>query len=148
MSRRPSIQAIGETMFKVKRSRRRLRAAGVAHVIDNFVDLSLPDARDELNRLVHTAMFSYSGIGIVAMTITLVAAYYVHSIFPKIPAEFVPTARQAAPDGGNIRSPEFPSSATCHCGHSAGAGAPAFDHLLFLSRHTRERRPSRLKEYV
>ena len=137
MSRRPSIQAIGETMFKVKRSRRRLRAAGVAHVIDNFVDLSLP-ARDELNRLVNTAMFSYSGIGIVAMTITLVAAYYVHSIFPKIPAEFVPTARQAAPDGGNIRSPEFPSSATCHCGHSAGAGAPAFD----------QRRPSRLKEYV
>jgi len=147
MSRRPSIQAIGETMFKVKRSRRRLRAAGVAHVIDNFVDRSLP-ARDELNRLVNTAMFSYSGIGIVAMTITLVAAYYVHSIFSQNPRRVRAYGAPAAPDGGNIRSPEFPSSATCHCGHSAGAGAPAFDHLLFLSRHTRERRPSRLKEYV
>ena len=47
---------------------------------------------DELNRLVNTAMFSYSGIGIVAMLITLVATYYVNSIF-KIPAEFVVTAR-------------------------------------------------------
>jgi O-antigen/teichoic acid export membrane protein len=47
---------------------------------------------DELNRLVNTAMFSYSGIGVVAMLITLIATYYVNSIF-KIPPEFVGTAR-------------------------------------------------------
>src|SRR6266852_5159333 len=47
---------------------------------------------DDLNRLVNTAMFSYSGIGAVAMGITLIAAYYVNSIF-RVPAEFVVTAR-------------------------------------------------------
>ncbi len=47
---------------------------------------------DELNRLVNTAMFSYSAIGAVAMSITLVAAYFVNSIF-KIEPEFVTTAR-------------------------------------------------------
>ncbi len=47
---------------------------------------------DELNRLVNTAMFSYSGIGLVAMAITLVAAYNVNSIF-RISPEFVVTAR-------------------------------------------------------
>jgi O-antigen/teichoic acid export membrane protein len=53
---------------------------------------SATEEYDELNRLVNTAMFSYGGIGAVAMVITLVAAYYVNSIF-KIPAEFVGTAR-------------------------------------------------------
>lgn len=47
---------------------------------------------DELNRLVNTAMFSYGGIGIVAMSITLIATRYVDSIF-RIPADFVVTAR-------------------------------------------------------
>ncbi len=47
---------------------------------------------EDLNRLVNTAMFSYSGIGAVAMGITLIAAYYVNSIF-RVPAEFVVTAR-------------------------------------------------------
>jgi O-antigen/teichoic acid export membrane protein len=37
-------------------------------------------------------MFSYSGIGIVAMLITLIATYFVDSIF-RIPAEFLVTAR-------------------------------------------------------
>src|SRR5215471_12017712 len=36
---------------------------------------------EPLNRLVNTAMFSYSAIGAVAMSITLAAAYFVSSIF-------------------------------------------------------------------
>jgi O-antigen/teichoic acid export membrane protein len=47
---------------------------------------------DELNRLVNTAMFSYSGIGIVATAVTLIATHYVPSIFHVVP-EFVSTAR-------------------------------------------------------
>ncbi len=47
---------------------------------------------DELNRLLNTAMFSYTAIGAVAMSITLIAAYFVNSIF-KIEPEFVTTAR-------------------------------------------------------
>ena len=47
---------------------------------------------DELNRLVNTAMFSYSAIGAVTMAITMIAAYYVSSIF-RIKPEFVTTAR-------------------------------------------------------
>jgi len=46
----------------------------------------------ELNRLVNTAMFSYGGIGVLTMLITLIATLYVNSIF-RIPAEFVVTAR-------------------------------------------------------
>ena len=53
---------------------------------------SATDEHEELNRLVNTAMFSYSGIGIVAMLITLIATYFVDSIF-RIPAEFLVTAR-------------------------------------------------------
>src|SRR5215831_8359599 len=47
---------------------------------------------EELNRLINTAMFSYGAIGVVSMAITLVAVYYVNSIF-RIPPEFVTTAR-------------------------------------------------------
>ena len=46
----------------------------------------------ELNRLVNTALFSYSCIGIVAMLITLVAALFVHTIKGVSP-EFEVTAR-------------------------------------------------------
>src|ERR1700691_5722283 len=53
---------------------------------------SATDEHEELNRLVNTAMFSYSGIGVVTMVITLTAAYYVNSIF-RIPADFVSTAQ-------------------------------------------------------
>ncbi len=53
---------------------------------------SATEEQDELNKLVNTAMFSYGGIGVVAMLITLIATYYVNSIF-RIPAEFVVTAR-------------------------------------------------------
>src|SRR5580700_5524486 len=48
--------------------------------------------QDELNRLVNTALFSYSCIGIVAMVITLVAALFVHTIKGVSP-EFEVTAR-------------------------------------------------------
>jgi O-antigen/teichoic acid export membrane protein len=53
---------------------------------------SATEEHDELNRLINTAMFSYTGIGVVSMAITLIAAYYVNSIF-RIQPEFVLTAR-------------------------------------------------------
>ena len=53
---------------------------------------SATDERDELNRLVNTAMFSYAGIGLIAMVLTIAATYYLNSIF-RIPAEFLGTAR-------------------------------------------------------
>src|SRR5712672_4652218 len=49
---------------------------------------SATEEHDELNRLVNTAMFSYSGIGIVALAITLVGGYFVSSIF-NIPPTYV-----------------------------------------------------------
>src|SRR5258708_11238020 len=48
--------------------------------------------RDELNRIINTAMFGYTGIGLLAMLVTLAASFYVSSIF-RIPADFVRTAR-------------------------------------------------------
>ncbi len=62
----------------------------------------------ELNRLLNTAMFGYSAIGILALSITLVATYYVHSIFPKIPNDFVPTARWLLLIVGTSVSAGFP----------------------------------------
>lgn len=47
---------------------------------------------EELNRLVNTAMFSYSAIGAVTMAITLAAVYFSSSIF-RIQPEFLTTAR-------------------------------------------------------
>jgi O-antigen/teichoic acid export membrane protein len=61
-------------------------------IVRYIAKYSATEEYDELNRLVNTAMFSYSGIGVVAMCITLIAAYYVDSIF-RIPADFVVTAR-------------------------------------------------------
>ncbi|HXJ89405.1 MAG TPA: flippase [Candidatus Binatia bacterium] len=69
---------------------------------------SATDDRVELNRLVNTAMFGYSAIGILAMSITLVATYYVHSIFPRVPVEFVPTARWLLLIVGTSVSAGFP----------------------------------------
>ena len=69
---------------------------------------SATDDHAELNRLVNTAMFGYSAIGILALGITLVATYYVHSIFPKIPVEFVPTARWLLLIVGTSVSAGFP----------------------------------------
>ncbi len=46
----------------------------------------------ELNRLVNTAILTYSCIGFVVMAITFAASFYVDSIF-RIPSEFLSTAR-------------------------------------------------------
>lgn len=69
---------------------------------------SATDDRTELNRLVSTAMFGYSTIGILAMSITLVATYYIHSIFPKIPVQFLSTARWLLLIVGTSVSAGFP----------------------------------------
>ena len=61
-------------------------------IVRYIAKYSATDEHDELNRLVNTAMFSYSGIGILAMVVTLAATYYVDSIF-KIPPAFLSTAR-------------------------------------------------------
>jgi O-antigen/teichoic acid export membrane protein len=61
-------------------------------VVRYVAKYSATDEHDELNRLVNTAMFSYSGIGILAMAITLIAYQHVNSIF-RIPAEFLVSAR-------------------------------------------------------
>ncbi|MGA9508853.1 MAG: polysaccharide biosynthesis C-terminal domain-containing protein [Candidatus Sulfotelmatobacter sp.] len=68
---------------------------------------SATNEEEELNRLVNTAMFSYSGIGVIAMAITLAAAQYVNSIF-HIPAEFVSTARWLLLMAGGAVSLGFP----------------------------------------
>lgn len=47
---------------------------------------------EEMNRLVNTALFSYSAIALVSMLTTLVVTYRLNSIF-HINPEFVPTAR-------------------------------------------------------
>ena len=61
-------------------------------IVRYIAKYSANDESDELNRLVNTAMFSYSGIGVVTMTVTLIATYYVDSIF-RVPTEFLITAR-------------------------------------------------------
>ena len=67
---------------------------GIRSSIVRYVaKFSATEDHAELNRLVNTAMLGYSAIGISALGITLLATYYVHSIFPKIPLDFVPTAR-------------------------------------------------------
>jgi len=48
--------------------------------------------QEELDRLVSTALASYSCIGMLTMLITLVVAWFVTAIF-KIPLEFLTTAR-------------------------------------------------------
>jgi len=68
---------------------------------------SATEDHDELNRLVNTAMFSYSGIGILAMAVTLIASYYVDSIF-RIPHDFVSTARWLLLMSGTCVSLGFP----------------------------------------
>jgi len=53
---------------------------------------SATDEQGELNRLANTALFSYSGIGLLTMAITLIASHYVDAIF-RIPPEFAGIAR-------------------------------------------------------
>ena len=54
---------------------------------------SANEERKELNRLVSTAMVTYSCIGAVTLTLTFIVAYYVTSIF-RVPPAFVVTARR------------------------------------------------------
>jgi O-antigen/teichoic acid export membrane protein len=61
-------------------------------IVRYIAKYSATDEHEELNQLVNTAMFSYGGIGIAAMVMTLIATYYVDSIF-KIPPAFLVTAR-------------------------------------------------------
>jgi O-antigen/teichoic acid export membrane protein len=61
----------------------------------------------ELNQLVNTALFSYSGIGAVALLITFVASIYVDSIF-RVPANFHSTARLLLLMVGSAVSLGFP----------------------------------------
>src|SRR5258708_24045325 len=49
---------------------------GIRSSIVRYVaKFSATDEQEELDRLVNTAMFSYSGIGILTMVITLISAY-------------------------------------------------------------------------
>jgi O-antigen/teichoic acid export membrane protein len=81
---------------------------GIRSSIVRYVaKFSATNEQEELNRLVNTAMFSYTGIGVVAMAITLIAAYYVNSIF-RIPAEFLVTARWLLLMAGTAVSLGFP----------------------------------------
>ena len=61
----------------------------------------------ELNRLINTALFSYSGIGVVALLLTFVASSYVGSIF-RIPANFHATAQLLLIMVGSAVSLGFP----------------------------------------
>jgi O-antigen/teichoic acid export membrane protein len=61
-------------------------------IVRYIAKYSATEEHDELNRLVNTAMFSYSSIGVLTMAVTLIATHYVNSIF-RIPPEFVATAR-------------------------------------------------------
>src|SRR5919109_1816707 len=47
---------------------------------------------EELTRLINTAMASYGGVGMLALLVTFIGAFYVASIF-KVPANFLTTAR-------------------------------------------------------
>jgi O-antigen/teichoic acid export membrane protein len=62
-------------------------------IIRYVAKYSATDEQDELDRLVNTAMFSYGMIGILTFLITLIATYYIDSIFPRITPQFLATAR-------------------------------------------------------
>jgi len=61
-------------------------------IIRYVAKYSATGQQEEMNLLINTALFSYAGIGTVAMIVTAIATYYVNSIF-RIPAEFAGTAR-------------------------------------------------------
>jgi O-antigen/teichoic acid export membrane protein len=61
-------------------------------IIRYVAKYSATDDQEELDRLANTALFTYCGIGLLTMAITLVASHYVNSIF-HIPDDFVGTAR-------------------------------------------------------
>jgi len=61
-------------------------------IIRYVAKYSATGEQEELNRLVNSALFSYSGIGILAMAITVVTSFYVTAIF-RIQPEFAADAR-------------------------------------------------------
>ena len=61
-------------------------------IIRYVAKFSATGEEEELNRLANTALFSYTGIGILTMAITLIISRYVNTVF-HIPADFVSTAR-------------------------------------------------------
>ena len=61
-------------------------------IIRYVAKYSATDEPEELDRLASTALFTYSGIGLLTMAITLIGSHYMNSIF-RIPADFVGTAR-------------------------------------------------------
>src|SRR5215471_18806797 len=50
-------------------------------VIRYVAKYSANDQKEELNRLISTALFSYVGIGLLTMAITLIASRYVDTLF-------------------------------------------------------------------
>jgi O-antigen/teichoic acid export membrane protein len=66
---------------------------GIRSSIVRFVaKYSANNDNEQLNRLVNTAIFSYSLIGLTALILTFIAAYHVDGIF-RVPREFLVTAR-------------------------------------------------------
>ena len=61
-------------------------------IIRYVAKYSATGQQEEMNLLLNTSLFSYAGIGVLAMIVTCIAAYYVNSIF-RIPADFSGTAR-------------------------------------------------------
>ena len=76
-------------------------------IIRYVAKYSANDEHDELNRLVNTALFSYSAIGSVTMLLTFVASSYVDSIF-RIPLNFRATAHRLLIMAGSAVSLGFP----------------------------------------
>src|SRR5882762_1641292 len=63
-------------------------------IIRYVAKYSATDENDELNRLINTAFFTYSGLGIVAILVTITVSFYAGEIFHKsIPGNSVHLAR-------------------------------------------------------
>ena len=52
-----------------------------ASIIRYVAKYAATDDKDELNRLINSALFSYTAIGVMAMAITAIGGYYVGSLF-------------------------------------------------------------------
>jgi len=77
-------------------------------IVRYIAKYSTTDEREDLYRLVNTAMFGYTPIAVVTITATLIMTYYVYYISLRIPAGFVPTARWLLLMVGTSISPGFP----------------------------------------
>ena len=66
---------------------------GIRSSIVRFVaKYTATNEQDELNHLINTAMFSYGGVALASLVVTLIATYYVNSIF-RISGGSIATAR-------------------------------------------------------